>query len=90
MDRKPKSQVVVALDDQTIDAIAARIFERMQAAPPRVDPIFCNVRDAARLLGISEDALHKRVTRHRVPGVVRMGGRVHFKIDVLRQIKTRR
>lgn len=81
---------MVALDAQTIDAISARIFERMQAAPPRAEPILCNMKEAARLLGITVSALKMRVKRRSVPGLVRMGGRIHFKVEALRQVKTSR
>lgn len=45
---------------------------------PRTEPLLMDADEVARLLGITREALDKRVQRHQVPGVVRTGRRVQF------------
>jgi predicted DNA-binding transcriptional regulator AlpA len=78
----PASPVLVTIDDETIDRIAARVAERpataspIHARPPdALAPALLDAPEAAALLGISVEALYQRVSRHQVPGVVQIGKR---------------
>jgi hypothetical protein len=57
---------------------------------PEAEPVLVDYPEAARLLGISLGALEKRVARNRVPGIVRTGRRIQFRLDVLRNPKVSR
>lgn len=61
----------------------ARVLRGEQRPRGTSNGLLLDVRAAAKLLGITEDALRSRVKRRRIPGVVRSGGRVEFHREVL-------
>lgn len=73
-------------------ANAAEQILRHHAEPDNAEPErgLWDYPEAAAWFGITVNALEKRVARNRVPGVVRSGSRVQFKIEVLKQIKASR
>jgi predicted DNA-binding transcriptional regulator AlpA len=62
-----------ALADKVAAQVLAGWADTRGTAPAIID-----IEEAAHLLGISSEALFKRVQRHQVPGVVRTGRRVQF------------
>jgi predicted DNA-binding transcriptional regulator AlpA len=60
------------------EAVATALFAKLSASMPAASspaepPALMDAPEAARLLSISVKALYQRVSRHRVPGVVRTG-----------------
>jgi excisionase family DNA binding protein len=63
-----------ALAELVADAVVAKLRAGAEPVPP-APPIYISVDEAARLLGITRDAIDKRIQRRQVPGVVRTAGR---------------
>lgn len=68
------------------DAVAARVVAQLGEAGRRLDrrlaepePALLSIKEAAKLLGITPNAMQLRIANHLVPGacIVRAGGRVH-------------
>lgn len=91
-------QLVRAAAPDPIEPIAQRVVDRVLAmldvrrttTPRDVEPALVDSPEAARLLGISVDALKWRVANGKIPGIVRTGRRVQFRREALMQIGTRR
>lgn len=63
-----------ALAELVADVVVARLRADAEAVAP-ASSLYISVDEAARLLGISRDAIDKRIQRRQVPGVVRTAGR---------------
>lgn len=57
------------------EAVARRLAPPSSTAP---EAVLLDVEEAAALLGITVDALNKRVSRRQVGGIVRTGRRIQF------------
>ncbi|MCU1245388.1 MAG: hypothetical protein JWN02_1298 [Acidobacteria bacterium] len=58
--------------------VGARAPTVVVSPPPLAERVLLNVRDAAKLLGITPNALKLRMQVRQVPGLVRIGRRVWF------------
>lgn len=71
-----------------VQRVAERVFvvlEQRQQEPTA--SLLVDADEAARLLGITRDALDKRVQRNQVSGVVRTGRRIQFNREKLQNMK---
>lgn len=66
---------------------AAFLQVGIDAAKNEVQPILVGRKEAAKLLGITLAGLDHRVALDRVPGIVRTGRRVQFRLDVLKEMR---
>lgn len=74
----PDAGPMVGSTDRLADVIAERVVERLRGEEPRIaepEAVFLSVDEAARLMGITRDAMDKRIQRRQVPGVLRTAGR---------------
>lgn len=62
------------LAELVAEAVVAKLRAGAEPVPP-APSLYISVDEAARLLGISRDAIDKRIQRRQVPGVVRTAGR---------------
>lgn len=79
----PPQSGVPGLAEVIADAVMAKLTATGVIAPPPVttaepERILISSDEAAALLGITRRALAKRVERHQVPGVCRVGRRIQF------------
>jgi predicted DNA-binding transcriptional regulator AlpA len=70
------------------EVIAEKVAAKLQKEPAPIakpDAVYISVEEAATILGVSREALDKRIQRRQVPGVVRTAGR-RVQIDRARML----
>jgi excisionase family DNA binding protein len=70
------------------EVIAEKVAAKLREVPPPIaepQAVYISVEEAAKILGVSREALDKRIQRRQVPGVLRTAGR-RIQIDRARML----